>query len=107
VPKERAARGPLGKETQSVDGMCAFATSHSMADLAAYCFASFLRVKRARSSPRGVGDSPMLTAQVKRSSPGMDSVYSGPVRPGWALRYSAVCQLFSSVIRRFFAVSAA
>lgn len=63
----------LGKETEPLEGMWWFAVSHSMASLAAYCFASFLREKMALGSPMGEGRSPSITRQVKRFKPGLDS----------------------------------
>lgn len=63
----------LGKETAPVEGMCWFATSHSIASLAAYCFASFLRAKMVLVSPSGERRSPMVTRQVNSSRPGLDS----------------------------------
>jgi hypothetical protein len=54
----------LGKETEPSEGMWWFAMSHSMASLAAYCFASFLRRKIVLPSPKGSGRSPMVTRQV-------------------------------------------
>jgi len=63
----------LGKETEPSAGMCLAAMSHSIASLAAYCFASFLRAKTALASPRGLGCSPSVTRQVKRFRPGLDS----------------------------------
>lgn len=59
-----------------------------MASFAAYCFASFFFEKITLGLPRGSEFSAMVRVHVKRLRDGLDSLYSGPARFGWACRYS-------------------